>query len=138
MIAILSHFQVLVAIGDWSQHEIAVLIQDYAICVEMFLLSIAHIFTFDYLVYRDALNASEEPRSRHFVKDFKPVIKNFASTMSQRDLIHSVKVAYLDVEGAQRMRNNPRGGDVEKLPLLYQQDASATSASDVSGDEKPE
>jgi hypothetical protein len=41
-IAVLSHVGVLTDIGSWSQHEIAVLLQDLAICCEMFLLAVFH------------------------------------------------------------------------------------------------
>jgi hypothetical protein len=95
LIAVLTHFHVLTGIGNWSQHQIAVLLQDLAICLEMFLLSIFHVFAFEYLSYKDREERVAAPRQ---------VLRNFGTTVSQRDLISTVKESYLDRTAGQTAR----------------------------------
>ncbi len=82
-IALLTHFGVLNSIGSWSQHQISVLLQDLAICCEMFILAIVHIWAFSYLEYRQIGDEAKTAAPAD-------VLRNFGATMSQRDLIHHV------------------------------------------------
>ena len=77
--------------GSWSQHEISVLLQDLATCVEMFILALFHIFAFEYLTYMD-----KGLESVSTFESLRPVMRNFASSVSQADLISTVKESYLD------------------------------------------
>jgi hypothetical protein len=97
LIAILSHFDVLTGIGSWTEFQISVLFQDLAICLEMYLLSILHIFAFEYLTYEDKMIQVDT--------SLKPVLSNFASTVSQRDLLDSVKESYLDRSAGKTARS---------------------------------
>lgn len=93
IIAALNHWHVLTVVGTWSEHEVAVGLQDFAICLEMFLLSIVHIYVFEFQSYQDSIllqpNSADSSRFVPWQK-WKPVMKNFVQTISQGDVIHQV------------------------------------------------
>jgi len=41
------------SVGEWSEDNIATGMQDFLICIEMFLISLAHIYSFGYIEYRN-------------------------------------------------------------------------------------
>lgn len=155
-IAVLNHFDVLTTFGSWSQHQVSVGLQDFAVCLEMFLLAIVHIFAFEFQSYQDAMAvrlvffdslrffgdakahltvfAQMQPESSdnlRFVpwQTWKPVMRNFASTISQRDMMTHVG-AIMSRQASQHARKQQEalfsgsedhvvGGDAEeRKPLL--------------------
>jgi len=53
-LAILAAYDLLLSPGDeFSSHEMAILIQNFLICVEMFLASLVHSWTFGYSTYQE-------------------------------------------------------------------------------------
>lgn len=90
LISVLNHYEVLTGIGAWTQREFSVGLQDFAICVEMFLLSIVHIFVFEFQSYVQPVSAVLDTR---FVawQMFRPVVRNFAATVSQRDVLSQAR-----------------------------------------------
>jgi len=90
-IGALSFFDVIPAVGEWKKEQVATGLQDYIICIEMFFLSIAHIFVFPYQPYRDY-------RAPWFneatIAAIRGSAKNFSIVVNQHDLIADLRTVY--------------------------------------------
>jgi len=106
-IGVLSHFKVIPPIGEWSQHEVATALNDFIICIEMFILSLVHPYVFPYQEYM--ANENGERRVINSPKEaFKMLhepVKNFSHVVDQTDLLtdivgsyHPKKVAHAKAE----------------------------------------
>lgn len=49
--AVLSHFDLVHAIGDWTQEDVATGVQNFLICIEMFMAALAHHWAFSAYPY---------------------------------------------------------------------------------------
>jgi len=86
LIAIITYFNVIPQnVGNWTQDNISRGLQDFIICIEMLMLSIAHIWVFSYEPY-----LPKEDDEYH-----SSPIKNFAiDVMNPTDVVKDVKRAY--------------------------------------------
>jgi len=91
LIAVLAYFGVIPQnVGDWTQDNISRGLQDFIICIEMSILSIAHIWVFTYEVYQDNSDWYHSPKDA-----ISSPIKNFAvDVMNPTDVVKDVKRAY--------------------------------------------
>lgn len=78
----------------------------------MFALSIAHVFAFEYWSYAEKMIAVrlEEGDPERVM----PVLRNFASTVSQRDMVDSVKESYIDRAAGKNSRKKESAIKLEK------------------------
>ena len=119
LIAILAHFGILSGIGSWTEHQVAVLFQDLAICFEMFFLSILHIFAFEFQTYREKMQVKPSK-----LTSLRPVLKNFGETVSQNDVLGQVKESFLDRSAgrAARRASTPSPPPDERTKLIASSD----------------
>eukprot|EP01127_Copromyxa_protea_P007128 TRINITY_DN17046_c0_g1_i1.p1 TRINITY_DN17046_c0_g1~~TRINITY_DN17046_c0_g1_i1.p1 ORF type:complete len:391 (-),score=51.35 TRINITY_DN17046_c0_g1_i1:46-1218(-) len=89
IIGTLSYFHVLPSVGDWEAEEVATGLNNWIICMEMFIFSIVHHFVFPYQSYK----ASEQAKRTLKETLVGPVI-NFKSVVDQKDLFTDIKSAY--------------------------------------------
>jgi len=89
VIAILAYFGLLKGTQTWSERNVTVGLQDFIICIEMFLVAVAHGFAFGYNTYRN-------PNKVGFVRGIlkaniketvTPILQNFGHVVSQKDVI---------------------------------------------------
>jgi len=95
LIAVLVYFNVVpLEVGDWTQDNISRGLQDFIICIEMFILSIVHIYVFTYKVYQeDDLAWYKSPKAA--ARAIKEPVKNFAKdVMNPADVVKDMKHAY--------------------------------------------
>jgi len=91
LIAVLAYFQIIPeSEGQWTQENISRGVQDFIICIEMFILSVVHIFVFPFSTYKvdtgDFYISSE-----HIIYP----VKHFAGqVINQSDVVSDVKKAY--------------------------------------------
>jgi len=94
LIAILAFFGVIPDnVGDWTQDNIARGLQDFIICIEMFILSVAHIWVFSYDVYEEDHTDWYHNSPKKAI--FSTPVKNFAvDVMNPTDVVKDIKKAY--------------------------------------------
>lgn len=111
-------FDVLPTIGDWEQKEVANGLNNFIICIEMFILSIIHHFVFPYQEYvsNDSLDERKIDPRRALT-----AVKNFKDVINQNDMLSDFKTAY----SPKRMK---RAREVQKV--LNSVDFHTTSSSD--------
>jgi len=85
----LAYFEVIQSVGAWSKDEVTTALNDFAICIEMFLLSLLHPMVFSWKPYIIV----GEPKKRK-MKDHVKAVKNFGHVINQKDLIVDIKGAY--------------------------------------------
>jgi len=96
VIGILTFFNVIPPIGEWAQHEVATALNDFIICIEMFILAVVHPFVFPYQEYMANENGQRvKIKSPHeALKLLKDPVKNFTHVVDQSDLISDIVVSY--------------------------------------------
>uniref|UniRef100_A0A6B2L8T7 Transmembrane protein 184C n=1 Tax=Arcella intermedia TaxID=1963864 RepID=A0A6B2L8T7_9EUKA len=85
LIAALSYFEVIPDVGEWSKEDISRSLQDFIICIEMFLLSIAHHFVFDYTAYK-------VPKMKKSI--IQRPLRHFSQVINQKDMFIDIKNTY--------------------------------------------
>jgi len=94
-IGVLSFFDVIPEIGDWKKKELATGLNDFIVCVEMFILSVVHPFVFPYEQYASADTDTSIPTSpSEVLRVIGAPVKNFKHVVDQRDIIKDIRTAY--------------------------------------------
>lgn len=106
-IGVLSYLKVIPPIGEWSQHEVATALNDFIICIEMFLLAIVHPYVFPYQEYMANENGERRKinSTKEALKMIHEPVKNFGHVVDHSDLLtdivgsyHPKKVAHAKAE----------------------------------------
>jgi len=92
-IAVLAYFHLIPdSVGHWKQEHIARGLQDFIICIEMFILSVAHGYVFSHKRYEidrtDYFVSTEEPKVLP-----SPVV-NLKQVINQNDVVIDLKATY--------------------------------------------
>lgn len=84
-------FDVIPDIKDWKQKELANGLNNFIVCIEMFILSVVHHFVFPYQEY-----VSSESLGYHKLdpKQALNAMRNFKDVINQTDMISDFKTAY--------------------------------------------
>uniref|UniRef100_A0A6B2L8Y6 Transmembrane protein 184C n=1 Tax=Arcella intermedia TaxID=1963864 RepID=A0A6B2L8Y6_9EUKA len=85
-IGIASYFNLIPELGDWKKEEIATALQDFIICIEMFVLATAHMLVFPYQPYRD------RPSSHLTIAEIKGSVRNFTTVIDQEDILNDLNI----------------------------------------------
>jgi len=114
LIGALSFFDVIHEVGTWDTEEIARGLQDFVICIEMFLLALAHTFVFPYEPYM----AEDHQHWWYSVEETKKAIKsvgNFRYAVNQTDIVADIKVYHpKEVSLAKKEHEKLKMGAVEE------------------------
>jgi len=91
LLAILSYFGLIGSIGSWKEDNTSTSLQDFIICVEMFIIAVAHHWIFPFKNFRD-------PTKTAFLKDFtrnaKPLVRNFGDVLLPTDVLDDTAKAF--------------------------------------------
>jgi len=91
LIAILSYSTLITTIGSWSAENTSTSLQDFIICLEMFIIAVAHHWIFPFKNFRD-------PTKTAFLKDFarnaKPLVRNFGDVLLPTDVLDDTAKAF--------------------------------------------
>jgi len=94
IIAILAFFNVIPGnVGSWTQDNIALGLQDFIICIEMFILSVVHMYVFTYEVYQED-HIRWYKSSEEVARAIRDPVKNFADVMNPTDVVKDMRHAY--------------------------------------------
>jgi hypothetical protein len=106
----LVYFDVIPAIQEWKQKEVATGLNNFIICIEMFILSVVHHFVFPYQEY--VSNESLDEKKIDPRRALKAV-KNFKDVINQQDMITDFKTAYSPkkMKNAKAMQKVLNSGD---------------------------
>jgi len=94
-IAALAYFKIIPeSVGQWTQQHIARGLQDFIVCVEMFLLSVAHGYVFSYQPYEiDHVSWYKSPSEA--ARAIAVPMENFAKhVINQKDVVNDLRRAY--------------------------------------------
>jgi len=83
LISALTYKGIITDVGSWSRTQIAAGLQDFLICIEMYILAIVHIFAFAYQPYRDP----EKVPWKENMRQVKPLLKKFGQVVNQKDVV---------------------------------------------------
>jgi len=98
IIGIFSYFGVIPdQVGGWKKHQVATGLNDFIICIEMFLLSIVHGYVFP---YQELQQSDEVPNHGIYDTLVAPVV-HFTDVVNQADIVADLKHAY----NPQKMKN---------------------------------
>jgi hypothetical protein len=92
-IALMAYFSFIPeSVGSWKQEHIARGLQDFIICIEMFILSVAHGYVFSYKRY-------EVDRTDYFVSTEEPKppvnpVSNLKQVINQKDVVIDITATY--------------------------------------------
>jgi hypothetical protein len=112
LLAILKYFEVIKEVGDWSAENIAAGLQDFIICIEMFLIAVAHTYVFPYQPFQ---RENKSPFLRSIFAGNSEEIHHLKSSMfdahhPKYDIEDSREILSRDILG--KVKN------LEKIPLL--------------------
>lgn len=107
-ISILTYIGAIHDVGSWSAENIAIALQDLIICIEMFFISIAHIYVFPYSPYQ---REDKRPFIRSILKGKTDEMRKMKTSMfdvyhPKHDLMDSLETL------------SPAKKVVEKIPLI--------------------
>jgi len=90
-IAVLAYFGAFHNVGTWSSEEIATGLQDFMVCIEMFFISIIHVYVFPYHPFH---NPNKKPFVRAILRgDIKGSLDPFSeAVLDQLNPRHDLKV----------------------------------------------
>eukprot|EP01090_Pellita_catalonica_P010804 TRINITY_DN22249_c0_g1_i1.p1 TRINITY_DN22249_c0_g1~~TRINITY_DN22249_c0_g1_i1.p1 ORF type:complete len:399 (-),score=58.04 TRINITY_DN22249_c0_g1_i1:57-1199(-) len=101
IIAVISYFGLLHATEDWTEKDISTGLQDFIICCEMFLISLAHGYAFGYKSFRDA---NKIPiLSGKGYKNVGPFVENIGHVIRVDDVMLDAVNAFKIDKGASRV-----------------------------------
>eukprot|EP01127_Copromyxa_protea_P003109 TRINITY_DN12979_c0_g1_i1.p1 TRINITY_DN12979_c0_g1~~TRINITY_DN12979_c0_g1_i1.p1 ORF type:complete len:364 (+),score=33.74 TRINITY_DN12979_c0_g1_i1:6-1097(+) len=108
VLGVLVFFDVIPAIQDWEQKEVANGLNNFIVCIEMFLLAIVHHFVFPYKEYISEDTIDELDTTSAFL-----AVKNFGDVINQQDMISDFKTAYSPrkMKNAQAVQKVLNSGD---------------------------
>jgi len=92
-IAVLNYFGLIPSIGSLTEDNVGDALQDFIICVEMFIISIVHHFVFPYAPFRDPLKVPflYDPVTKKIFSNpttmFPALMKNFFKAADMSDVI---------------------------------------------------
>lgn len=101
VINILANFNVVHQTKNLSEANVGRVIQDFAICIEMFALSIIHHKVFPYRQFRDPNKVPflYDPKTKHLfvnpVQSMRPVLEHFANVASVTDVLEDTRKSFL-------------------------------------------
>jgi len=90
IIAILTYKKVITEVGSWSTSEISQGLQDFMVCIEMYILAVVHVFAFAYQPYRDP----EKIPWKENIHQVKPLLKKFGQVVNQKDVVKDVATTF--------------------------------------------
>ncbi|GAM17850.1 hypothetical protein SAMD00019534_010250, partial [Acytostelium subglobosum LB1] len=102
IIALLSYFHVINSVGDWTIHNISEALQNFIICLEMFVISVIHHYFFPYAEYKDVsrfkqgwlFNEEFDTKEQAPSKQVN-ILKNFMKAANVSDVIGDTKQSFL-------------------------------------------
>jgi len=110
-------------VGEWKKDQLATGLQDFIICIEMFILSLVHVFVFPYQPYRDYhapwFNSDET------LAAIRGPAKNFSVVVDQKDIFLDLRTVYdpLHIKEAKKQQRELTLRDEEEIDLLMNIDA---------------
>jgi len=84
LIAILSYFGWIKSLGEWQPENTATALQDFIICIEMFIIAVAHHWIFPFKNFRDPTKSSF---FKHVCHNIKPLLRNFCDVLIPTDVV---------------------------------------------------
>lgn len=118
-IGILQYFNLIQSVGSYSAEDIGTGLQDFLICIEMFVYSVYHLWVFDYKPFQ-----IQDPLKKPFIrtiidKGFKdatvPLLENFKDTVHPKhDLMQTKETLTPAVDKLKQITEKMASGSFKK------------------------
>jgi len=131
-IAILAYFNVIPEnAGNWTQDNISRGLQDFIICIEMFLLSLTHFYVFSHEPYK----IEHVPWYKSTKKALAEPMMNFAvDVVNQKDVVTDMKNAYHPKNVIQAKKKHKEVKDSYKLKMSTREGSKIDLETDSGND----